>query len=142
MQVHTNVEPSADVAMNTMEAVRLNNMALQLSNSGDNASAEALHHQALALKERAHGPKSIQAALTLNALGEVQSCQGKFEEAEVNLRRAVAIRNSAGNTFDAAVSRENLAQVFEAKGKFSEAKEMRDYGRPDKISCGNGSVSL
>ena len=120
----------------------LNNMALQLSNSGGNAGAERLHKQALEMKEQAHGPNSIQAALSLNALGEVQSLQGKFREAEVNLRRAVTIRNSAGNAFDGAVSRENLAQVLETSGKFSEAKEIRDFGRPDKLSCGNYHVSL
>ncbi|KAF8582098.1 hypothetical protein K439DRAFT_1308471, partial [Ramaria rubella] len=134
---HINFNPSASSAMNGMEAVSLNNEALQLSNQGDNAGAERLHKRALVLKESAHGPNSIQAALTRNALGEVQLRQGKLEEAEVNLRKAVAVRNSSGPAFDAAVSRENLAQVLEAKGKFLEAKQIRDQGRPDKLSCGN-----
>ncbi|KAF8527058.1 hypothetical protein JB92DRAFT_2699550 [Gautieria morchelliformis] len=137
MEVHTTINPSLNFATLSKRAEGLNNEGFQLSNLGDNAGAELLHKQALELKLRAHGPNSTKTALTLNALGEVQSLQGKFEEAEANLRKAVAIRNASGGAFDAAVSRENLAQVLETKEKFSEAKEIRDHGRPDKLSCGN-----
>jgi Flp pilus assembly protein TadD len=142
MDIHINTNPSPEAALDFLEAVRLNNEALALGNSGDHAGAERMHKKALELKEHTHGPNSIQAALSRNALGEVQALQDKFEEAEVNLRRAVAIRNTSGSAFDAAVSRENLAQVLEAKGMFSEAKETRDFGRPNKISCGNYHVSV
>ncbi|KAF8522118.1 hypothetical protein BU17DRAFT_87218 [Hysterangium stoloniferum] len=139
MHAYTNLSPAK--ANSASQAILLNNEALQLSELGDNAGAERLHKEALSIKERIHGPDSIQAALTRNALGEVQLKQGKYDEAEENLRKAVAVRSASGHAFDGAVSRENLAQVLEAKGQLKEAKETRDLGRPDKLSCGNYNVA-
>jgi hypothetical protein len=86
---------------------------------------------ALEFKEEIHGLASLQAAITLNALGEAQSRLTKFDEAEVNLRRAVAICNSSGTTClqCSCVSR-NLEQVFVAWS----------WG-PDQTSCGNYNLS-
>lgn len=52
---------------------------------------------------------------------------GKLDEAESNLKKAIATRNGAGAqyAFDAAVSRENLAQVYEARRDLQKAKETR-----------------
>jgi hypothetical protein len=40
-----------------------------------------------------------------------------MDDAEVNLKKAVAVRNTAGSAFDAAVSRENSAQLYEIRGE-------------------------
>ncbi|KIJ37727.1 hypothetical protein M422DRAFT_781615 [Sphaerobolus stellatus SS14] len=136
--LHSYINPTGAFASDVFEAIDLNNQALALTRQGDHAGAEVLHKKALKIKERAHGPDATQTALTLNALGEVQYELGKYDEAETNLRRAVTIRNgSAANSLDAAVSRENLAQVLEAKGHLREAKETRDSGKPNSIACGH-----
>lgn len=141
MNVDFTVNPSATVAAATWEASLLNNEALSMARAGNNAGAERLHKQALEIKIDAFGADSIQAALTFNALGEVQYQLKKYDEAEENLRKAVQVRNGAGPAFDAAVSRENLAQVFEAKERFLEAKQMRDKGKPNNLACGYDQVS-
>jgi hypothetical protein len=81
----------------TIEAVNLNNQALQLSSQGNDAGAEYLHMQALQLKEAAHGADLIQAVLTQKAFGEVQFHQGKYDDdTEANLCKVVKIRNASG----------------------------------------------
>jgi tetratricopeptide (TPR) repeat protein len=134
------LNPGANIAEG-MSAVELNNRAHALSNQGDYAGAEALYKEALVIKENSFGPDSIQAALTRNSLGEQQLRLGKLDDAEENLRKAVEIRNAQKAGFDAAVSRENLAQVLEAKGDLVGAKAMRASGAPNEISCGNYNVS-
>lgn len=119
--------------------------ALQRFHAGDFVGAEELHLKALRIKEKAFDGDSIEVALTRNALGEAQLRQGKLDEAQRNLEIAVRIRNSASSKNrdhvpDAAVSRENLAQVFEAKGNLAEAKRIRLKGAPDKMVCSNYNV--
>ena len=129
---------SADGAM---ASISLNNEAVALFKEGRYAEAEPLNKEALRLKIQSFGPSSIQAALSHNGLGETQLKLGKLDEAEDNLRKAVEIRNSLGRTgFDAAVSRESLAQVLEAKGDMIGAKAMRLSGAPNAIACGNYEV--
>ncbi|TDL28422.1 hypothetical protein BD410DRAFT_780921 [Rickenella mellea] len=136
MQVH--VYPASPNNIHGMDAVQLNNQALTLDRRGDYAGAEKLHKQAVAIKESSFGLDSLQTAISLNALGEVQLKLGKLDDAEANLRKAVSIRNAHQfSSFDAAVSRENLAQVLEARGNLAEAKAVRMTGAPNAISCGN-----
>jgi len=42
--------------------------------------------------------------------------------------------------FDAAVTRENLARLYELKSDLEAAKEMRLRGAPSSIACGNYNV--
>ncbi|KLO14487.1 hypothetical protein SCHPADRAFT_313692 [Schizopora paradoxa] len=137
IHVHVNVNPAADDIQYAGLAVPLNNEAHRLSNQGDYEGAERLHLQALEVKDHAYGTEDIRCAVTYNALGETQLRLNKLDEAEANLRHAVAIRE-AHNRFnlDAAVSRENLAQVLEAKHKLDEAKAERVRGAPT-VCCGN-----
>ncbi|EJD03981.1 uncharacterized protein FOMMEDRAFT_155104 [Fomitiporia mediterranea MF3/22] len=131
LNAYINPPPSTTMGFG---AFQLNNQAQALSNAGDQEGAERLHLQALAIKEEAFGKDSIQVALTRNALGEVQLLMGKLEEAENNLKIAVRIRNeSLFESADAAVSRENLAQVYEAKGNLTEAKRIRLSGAPSAM---------
>jgi tetratricopeptide (TPR) repeat protein len=145
VDINIDINPSPEVAQaaQAAEAERnLNEQALQLSGRGDLHGAVRLHLQAIELKERRLGEDSVSVAISRNALGELYVRMGKYEDAEANLKKAVTIRNAAGPThaFDAAVSRENLAALYETKDKFLEAKELRLQGCPDSIACGNYKV--
>jgi len=132
------IQAATPAMARNLGAFEINNQALQLEQSGDLAGAEKLYLKALKMKEEAFGRDSIQAALTLNALGEAQLKMKKLDEAEKNLRRAVAIRNANSILgMDAAVSRENLAQVLEAKGELLQARGMRMVGMPQAVVCGH-----
>ncbi|KAG8921087.1 hypothetical protein FRC00_009153 [Tulasnella sp. 408] len=129
---------SGPVVGGVSQASYLNNQALARSRAGDHAGAEVLHKQALEIKINSTGPNSIQAALSYNALGETQLKLGKFDEAEESLSRAVEIRENGGPgaAFDAAVSKENLAQVYEAKGLWEQARQIRTKV-PNQMVCSN-----
>lgn len=139
-QNHLHINPPPEVVAYSAVTIPLNNEAILLARQGDFAGAEQKHLLALELKERDFGRDDIRVALTLNSLGETQLKLNKLDEAEANLRRAVAIREAFDKRgLDAAVSRENLAQVLEAKHNLPEAKETRMRGNPS-ICCGNYNV--
>lgn len=111
------------------EGFDLNNEAVALMNQGDNEGSERLHLRALDIKERAFGRDGPEVATTCDELGIVQYRQRKYDEAEKNLRRAMAIRNRL--YFEdkmAADVRDELARVLEAQGKLVEARELRCSG--------------
>ena len=121
LQTHINPNPTATAAIT--RGSELNNQALQASRDGDLLRAESLHLEAIAIKENGVGPSAVSTALSRNALGELYVELGRLDAAEVNLKKAVEIRNHAGPAFDAAVSRENLAQLYEIKGDLSLPKK-------------------
>lgn len=62
-------------------------------------------------------------------------------DAESNFKNAIEIRNMyPKEVFDAAVSRENLAQTYEARGQLSKAKEVRLSVGKLNIACANYKV--
>lgn len=125
------------------QAVALSNQAVQASQSGDLVTAERLHRQALELKLRTCGPEGARSATSMNGLGEALLHQGKIDEAEKVLREAVRIRSSkTPQSFDTAVSRENMAQVYEAKGDLQAAKAIRLEGKPNNLACSNYNVRI
>ncbi|KAG8895750.1 hypothetical protein FRC01_012208 [Tulasnella sp. 417] len=134
---------SGAVGTSIFQASNLNNQALARSRAGDYAGAERLHKQALEIKINSTGPNSIQTALSYNALGEAQLKLAKLDEAEESLSRAVEIREAGGPgaAFDAAVSRENLGQVYEAKGLWDQARQVRTR-MLDQMACGNYKCPL
>lgn len=136
--MHTSPEAFALVA----QASQLNNQALALSRSGDFAGAERLHNQALDLKLRSIGPQAYSTSSTHNALGELYLKMNKLDQAEAQLHKAIAIRNiqPGAASFDTAVSRESLAQVFEAKGDLKKAKETRLSAGKLNIACAYENV--
>lgn len=123
-----------------VEAVALNNQAVSLSKAGDDRDSEQLHRKALELKIVNFGSDSISTAISYNALGEALLSNENFTEAEEVLTKAVAIRDARGPAFDAAVSRENLARVYEAQGKWAQAKELRTR-RTEEMVCSNYQVT-
>jgi hypothetical protein len=81
--------------------------------------------------------------LSWNKLGEIQFENKNFVDAEVSLKRAVEIREGLQEDFDTAVSRDNLARIFETDGRMEEARKMRLRGRNSQnIACGCFTVSF
>ncbi|RDB29550.1 hypothetical protein Hypma_015534 [Hypsizygus marmoreus] len=130
------INPSPAYANATIQGSNLNQQALQAERNGDLQLAERLHLQAIAVKESGLGRNAVSTALSRNALGELYIKMGRLDEAEDNLKKAIAVRNHAGPAFDAAVSRDNLAQLYELRGNFKAAKDIRLSGAPENMSCG------
>ena len=142
MNFNTYINPSASTTAGINDAVALGNRAQQLSSIGDHEGAAQLHRQAITIKIAVNGANSIQVALSRNALGEELLRLGRLEEAEEELKEAVRIREGAppDNAFDAAVSRENLAQVYEVKQQWEDARKIR-FRNKDEMACSNYEVS-
>ena len=139
MEVHYHTSPMTSLPV--AQASRLDKQALTLSNQGNHTGAEQLHRQALQMKLDAVGESNTTTAVTRNALGELYLKMGRLDEAEEQLRRAVVVRTTSGNVFDAAVSVENLARMYEAKGDLTAALDTRLSYDPNNMVCGNYKVS-
>jgi tetratricopeptide (TPR) repeat protein len=138
MDVLFHSNPIAGVSV--VQAANINNQALQRSDQGDYAGAERLHLRALDIKLDAVGEHDITTAITRNALGELYLKMGRISDAEEQLKKAVSTRTHMGPAYDAAVSMENLGQVYESKGDFAEARRVR-LSHPENIMvCGNYDV--
>ncbi|EMD42101.1 hypothetical protein CERSUDRAFT_62056 [Gelatoporia subvermispora B] len=116
----------------------LNNHAIALAREGHYEDAEQHQLRAIDLKERTYGPDHRSTAVSYNALGELYIKMNRPDDAETFLQRALRIRERHGLpcVFDAAISRENLAQVHEMKGDLGRAKDMRLLGAPNTLVCG------
>lgn len=131
-------------------AIDLSNQAGQASRNGDHVTSAALHRQALALKLQSFSETSVQAAISFNGLGEELVALKDYEGADVAFSKALRVRDDRafgglgeGPRFDAAVTRENFAQLREAQGRFDDAKELRMRGKSKgHIACGNYKVCL
>ncbi|KIJ37728.1 hypothetical protein M422DRAFT_50305 [Sphaerobolus stellatus SS14] len=98
-----NQYPSS-AALTPLNAVSdLNDEALMLTQRGQHVLAETHQKEALYIRELTYGPDALEKACTLNALGWTQIKQGKYDEAEGNFRRSMAIQNAkACSTLNAA----------------------------------------
>lgn len=75
---------------------------------------------------------------------------GKLDKAERNLKKALRVRDgrehgglAMGPRGDAAVSRDNMARLLEARGQMAEARAWRLKGaRKGEIVCGANDVSV
>ena len=140
---------SAIMEANTT-AVGYSNQAVSLSKSGQFDRAAELHQKALDLKIKAFGEESVQAAISYNGLGECLLKAGKLDQAEAALRKALKVRDLKANgglgmgpPMDSAVTRDNMGALFEAHGKFEEARQIRLSGADAKqMACSNYDVSV
>ncbi|KIO22957.1 hypothetical protein M407DRAFT_78674, partial [Tulasnella calospora MUT 4182] len=108
--------------------------------AGDDEDSEQRHRQALELKIANFGTDSLNTAFGYNALGEALLRKDEFAEAEEVLIKAIVIREAKGPAFNAAVSRENLACVYETQGRWAQAKELRTRNR-EKMVCSHYKAS-
>uniref|UniRef100_A0A8H8CRP7 MalT-like TPR region domain-containing protein n=1 Tax=Psilocybe cubensis TaxID=181762 RepID=A0A8H8CRP7_PSICU len=122
MEVHTHINPSTEHTRSLEAAKQLNNQALMAEQRGDLFSAEQLHLEAIVLKERILGVDHLATAISYNGLAVVYLKLRRLDEAENYLSKAVRIRNASGGPFDAAVSRENMGQLYELRGDLTRAK--------------------
>lgn len=151
--ISPDTDPADFIAM--LEAniigVQKNNQAVSALKRGDFARAEKLHKEALKLKVWGFGDESIQAAISYNGLGGTYLKMGpsKLDQAENSFKKALRIVDyrefgglGKGSAQDAAMTRDNMAQLLEARGKMTEAKEMRLKGaKKGEIICGSIEVS-
>ncbi|TFY81946.1 hypothetical protein EWM64_g2062 [Hericium alpestre] len=115
MNVTGIINPSAGYAHAADEGGALHNQAHALEHRGDFAGAEALFLRAIDVKEQGLRPGNKFTANSQNALGELYLKLERLDEAEDMLKRALHIRKVTGTAFDAAVTRENLGQLYEMK---------------------------
>lgn len=114
------------MAREIMEGSELLRQAQAAERTNDYARAERLHKEAIRVKERGLGPNHASTGTSYNALREFyfQRAPGNLlDDAEHWLKKALDTRYSIDeHNFDSAMTRENLAQVYEAKGTWRPPK--------------------
>ncbi|KAG9219651.1 hypothetical protein CCMSSC00406_0006027 [Pleurotus cornucopiae] len=136
------LNPSINTADAAFEASEFNTQAYQAQQSRTLQEAERLYLLAIELKERSSGPNSMTVVTSRGMLCEVYLKMGKIEEADYNLKEAMAVMNESGTlSFNAAVTRENLAQLAEMKGEMGEAKALRLGGASNTMACANSECT-
>ena len=135
------VNPNIAHALATNEAVRYQNEGLALDSKGDFVGAERCFLRAIEIRNQAFGVGNNYIALNQNSLGELYIKMNRLDEAEAILQSALKTRTKMKNTFDAAATRESLAQLYEAKADAEAAHEMRMRGAPQSLVCGNQKVN-
>ncbi|KAI0335246.1 hypothetical protein GY45DRAFT_1317169 [Cubamyces sp. BRFM 1775] len=144
MNVTVNANPSAGAVMGIMEGAELQNTALHLERQGDLPGAERAFLEAIRVKEAGVGPDDVATAISCNGLGELYLKMGRLDRAEHYLQRALRVRSSRGAPADLAVTRNNLGRLYEMRGDLKAAREIREQGAPDNVSCSNyqcGNIS-
>ena len=88
--------------------------------------AEAAQRAALGIRQKRFGPKSLEAAASLNELGLTLMANGNLSEAEQVTREALDIRQRhlGKDNADVATSQNNLALVYSQNGKLTEAEAL------------------
>ncbi|VDB99655.1 unnamed protein product [Peniophora sp. CBMAI 1063] len=122
------------------QASKIHNEAKRLQKAGNYAAAEQCYLEAIRIRDQLWGVGSTQAALNQNALGEMYVEMARLDDAEHMFQRVLDVYNqdeALRKHFDAAVVRESLAQVYEARGDGPEARRTRARGLPHSLACGN-----
>ncbi|KAG8924422.1 hypothetical protein FRC01_011541 [Tulasnella sp. 417] len=122
--------------LSALDASILSHETVLRIKAGDDEDSEWRHRQALELKIANFGTNSVNTAISYNGLGEALLRKDKLAEAEEAFMKAIVIREAKGPVFDAAVSRENLACVYEAQGRWNQARELRTRSRENMV-CSN-----
>ncbi|TFY62918.1 hypothetical protein EVJ58_g3566 [Rhodofomes roseus] len=139
------INPSPEYAQAISQGTYFNNTAQQLMKISRYEEAERLHKQAIEVKERGLGKDHITTALSYNAIGETYIQMKRLDDAEMYLQKALNIREAsprAMDEIDAAVTRENLAVVYEMRGDLPRARQLRRVGSPNNMLCAHSNVSL
>lgn len=125
--------------INTQRATELHNKAYATKQAGNLRGAVALFRQAIETKQK-NGVSESSLAVSCNALGETFLELEEFDSAIEELKLALAIRMKLEprktHLFDTCVTRETLAQVYEAKGVPKLARQTREDGvKGGEICC-------
>jgi tetratricopeptide (TPR) repeat protein len=116
--------PDAPVAVRAALAHR--GLGRLLARQGRLGEAEVELRQALALEERRNGPAHPRVAAALDDLAEVERLRGHEAEAEMVLRRGLAIRERLGPDHPlVAISLDRLARLLEEAGREAEARNLQ-----------------
>lgn len=107
-------------------ALSLNTLAALQQAKGDDAAAEALHREALALRRKLLGAGHPTVAFSLNNVARLLKKRGHFVEAEELFREALAIREKklpTGAVYTAN-SRVHVGRVLTKLGRYAEAEAL------------------
>lgn len=135
MSTHSN--PTRASFFDLLKSVDNHNDGVDFAAIGQYGAAEQAYLKALELKHKTIGEDSVSTANTHHWLGLLYITTNRLDDAERHLAIALRIRNEDENgpKVDAALSRENLAFVYEMRGDLFAAKQMRKS--TGKVSCGN-----
>ena len=135
-------KPAGAASAGTDDAAQLAARAEAAMRRGQYQEAETLHHQVLAIHEKALGPEHATTATSLSNLGNVLYLQGKHEEAEKIYRRALQLREKVlGREHpDVATSLNNLANVIQELGKDRQVTASEAIARA-RVGTGAGAIT-
>jgi tetratricopeptide (TPR) repeat protein len=107
-------------------AIRLNHLALLLSDTNRRAEAEVLFRRALDIDERSLGPNHPEVAICLNNLAKLLRETSRLAEAEPLVRRALDIdeRSLGPNHPEVAICLNNLANLLREANRLAEAEPL------------------
>ncbi|KAF1848293.1 uncharacterized protein K460DRAFT_393400 [Cucurbitaria berberidis CBS 394.84] len=92
----------------------------------------------LKVRTRAYKPESVPIGGSWGLIGSGFMRVGRFEDAEEAIGKSITIYEGAGARDELALVREQLAQVQECQGRFSDAKETRLRGADtNEMACPN-----
>jgi len=113
-------------AIHSNDPLVLNFLGVVLDAEAKYSEAEPLYQRALAIDEKALGPKHPRVATDLNNLAALYEHQGKYIEAESLYQRALAIDEKALGPEHPNVARVlyNLAVLYDHQGKYAEAERL------------------
>ena len=96
----------------------------RLRDAGRYDEARRTLDEALVLAVQTFGPESLELAGVFNQLGMVEKCDGHFDEAETEYRRAIEIveRIDTGDHPLTAAVVHNLGDLEHARGRFGEGE--------------------
>ena len=120
-------------------ATTLNNIATVLRLQGRYAESLAPYRRGLEIREAVQGPDHPALAYHLHGLGLSHLALGDLAAARVELERAVALRETAGEAAKLAASRLGLAKVLYAGDERARARELGAAARDGFREAGPGS---
>ncbi|KUJ22048.1 uncharacterized protein LY89DRAFT_681383 [Mollisia scopiformis] len=137
--------PGTTNNMGVFQASAHTSEANRLQAVGNHKGAEQKHLEALGMKISAAGEDSVPVALTKNALGELYLTMGELDKAQTMLEAADVIRSSnpssdSASKFDEVCTKDNLGRLWEMRGDFAKAAELRTKDS-EKMMCSNFNVS-
>jgi CHAT domain-containing protein/tetratricopeptide (TPR) repeat protein len=101
----------------------LANLATALLLQGNAGEAEKLYKQALDIQTK-QSPESPAVVLLINNLGNVYKSQARYDDADAQYKRALAMAEKIGgpNSLQVALVLNNLTKVYEDQGRFDEVE--------------------